>query len=73
MLWQFGRANLVSVAATEERRIAVVKGVAKKAWATLVRRSHKAPKAAEGPVAEWNEDIPRISLIQIFVIEISIG
>ena len=34
------------VAATEEQRIAVVTGKAKKAMATRVRRSRKAPKAA---------------------------
>ena len=36
----------LNVEATEEWRIAVVKGAAKKAVATLVRRSRKAPKAA---------------------------
>ena len=60
------------MAATEEQRIAVVTGKAKKAMATRVRRSRKAPKAA-GARAEWNEDIPRISLIQIFEIKISLG
>ena len=48
-LWLFGRGKPrlggLSVAATEERRIAVVKGAAKKAMATRVRRSRKAPKA----------------------------
>ena len=34
------------VATTEERRIAVVKGTAKKAEATRVRKSSKAPKVA---------------------------
>ena len=49
-LWEFGRGKPrlggLSVTATEERRIAVAKGGAKKALATRVRRSHKAPKAA---------------------------
>ena len=50
-LWQFGRANvawggLSAAAATEELRITVVKGAAKKAAATRVRRSRKAPEAA---------------------------
>ena len=48
MLWQFGRGKPflggLSVAGTEERHIAVVKSAAKKAVATLVRRSCKAPK-----------------------------
>ena len=49
-LWEFGRGKPrlggLSVTATEELRIAVAKGGAKKALATRVRRSHKAPKAA---------------------------
>ena len=49
-LWEFGRGKPrlggLSVAATEERRIAVMKGGAKKAEATRVRRNRKAPKAA---------------------------
>ena len=50
-LWEFrpGKPCLgasQSVAATGERRITVMKGGAKKAAATLVRRSCKAPKAA---------------------------
>ena len=39
-------ANLVWGAATQERRITVVKGVAKKAVAIWVRRSSNASKAA---------------------------
>ena len=51
-LWQFGRGKPrlrgLSVASTEELRIAAVKGAlaVKKAVATRVKRSHKAPKAA---------------------------
>ena len=51
-LWEFvlGKPSLrlgaLSVTATEELHIAVAKGGAKKALATRVRRSHKAPKAA---------------------------
>ena len=49
-LWQFGQGKPhlggLSVAATEELRITVVKGAAKKAVATRVLRSRKAPKAA---------------------------
>ena len=49
-LWQFGlgktRLGGLNVAATEERHIAVVKGAAKKAVATQVLRSRKAPKEA---------------------------
>ena len=50
LLWEFGRGKHclggLSVAATEERRITVMKGGAEKAVATRVRRSSKAPKAA---------------------------
>ena len=50
-LWEFGRGKPrlggLSVAATEERCIAVIKGGAKQAVATRVRRSRKAPKTAE--------------------------
>ena len=52
MLWQFGlgkpRLGGLLVAATEERRIAVVtvKGTAKKVVATLIQRSRTAPKVA---------------------------
>ena len=63
-LWEFGRGKPrlgdLSVAATEERRIAVMKGTPKKAVATRVK---------EG---QWRNGM-KISLIQIFVIEISIG
>ena len=51
-LWEFRRGKHrlrlggLSVAATEERRIAVMKGGTKKAVATRVRRRCKAPKAA---------------------------
>ena len=49
MLWQFGRGKPrlggLSVAVTEELRLAVVKGTTKKAVTTRVRRSSKAPKA----------------------------
>ena len=43
-----GKSRLggLSVAAGEERRITVMKGGAKKAVATRVRRSRKAPKVA---------------------------
>ena len=39
---------------------------------TLTEGAARLPRL-QGPVAEWNEDIPRISLIQMFVIETSIG
>ena len=49
-------------------------------WTVVQRRQwqHCSEGAAslrrrQGPVSEWNEDIPRISLIEIFVIEISKG
>ena len=60
------------MAATEERRITVVKSAALEE-----NRGDPGPKKPhprrQGAVAEWNDDIPRISLIQIFVIEISMG
>ena len=70
-LWQFGRGKPrlggLSVAATEERRIAVVKGAAKKAVATGAKGAARLPRL-QGPAAEssteWNEDFPKISLIQ---------
>ena len=52
MLWQFGlgKTRLVglSVTATKERHITEMKGAAKKAVATRVRRGCKAPNAASG-------------------------
>ena len=52
-LWQFGRGKPrlggLSVAETEERRIAVAKDGAKRAVATLARRHRKALKAAAAP------------------------
>ena len=54
-LWEFGRGKPrlwgLSVAETEARRIAVMQDWAKRGHATLVRRSHKAPKAAQA--AAW--------------------
>ena len=51
-LWEFGRGKpslgVLSVTATEERGIAVMKGAAKNAVATRVRRGRKAPRAARG-------------------------
>ena len=72
-LWQFGRERGkpclggLSVAETEERRIAVAKDGSQRAVATLARRQHKAPMAA-GPPGGIEQDIHRKSLIQIFVI-----
>ena len=53
---------------TEERHIAVVKVAAKKAVATRSEGAARLPRR-QGPVAEWNEDITRTSLIQIIVID----
>ena len=52
-LWQFGRGKPrlggLSVAETEERRIALAKDGAKRAVATRARRHRKALKAAGAP------------------------
>ena len=52
-LWQFGqgkpRLGDLSVAETDERRIAVATDGAKRSVATRARRHRKAPKAAGAP------------------------
>ena len=73
-LREFGRGKPhlggLSVTATEERRIAVAKGGAKKAgpWQSGSEGATRLPRLQD-PVAEWNEDNPSISLVQIFEIE----
>ena len=72
-LWEFGQGKPsprgLSVAATEAVAHHSDEGWCKEGCGN---KGQQKQQGSEG-VAEWNEDIPRISLIQIFVIEISIG